>query len=140
MRLNDKNITSKRKGTPGFEPGTSRSAVECSTTELYPLTTKGNCNRYLPLVVLLLFPYERMCFVELAVLIGSSIDRSIHYNFLKTTQKPNGNRKVIIIKTSIGVELRHTTSPSKLSRDRIVVSTLRCGRNNPGSNPGHGTF
>ena len=23
-------------------------------------------------------------------------------------------------------------------RDRIVVSTLRCGRNNPGSNPGHG--
>ena len=26
------------------------------------------------------------------------------------------------------------------SRDRIVVSTLRCGRNNPGSNPGHGTY
>ena len=25
-------------------------------------------------------------------------------------------------------------------RDRIVVSTLRCGRNNPGSNPGHGTY
>ena len=25
-------------------------------------------------------------------------------------------------------------------RDRIVVSTLRCGRNNPGSNPGHGTW
>ena len=24
------------KGTPGFEPGTSRTAVECSTTELYP--------------------------------------------------------------------------------------------------------
>ncbi|KAK9969789.1 hypothetical protein ABG768_027936, partial [Culter alburnus] len=23
-------------------------------------------------------------------------------------------------------------------RDRIVVSTLRCGRSNPGSNPGHG--
>ena len=22
--------------TPGFEPGTSRSAVECSTTEIYP--------------------------------------------------------------------------------------------------------
>ena len=26
------------------------------------------------------------------------------------------------------------------SRDRTVVSTLRCGRNNQGSNPGHGTF
>ena len=24
------------KGTPGFEPGTSRTAAECSTTELYP--------------------------------------------------------------------------------------------------------
>ena len=27
----------REKGAPGFEPGTSRSAVECSTTELYPL-------------------------------------------------------------------------------------------------------
>ena len=27
----------KIKGTPGFEPGTSRTAAECSTTELYPL-------------------------------------------------------------------------------------------------------
>ncbi len=26
------------------------------------------------------------------------------------------------------------------SHDRIVVSTLRCGRNNPGSNPGHVIF
>ena len=25
-----------------------------------------------------------------------------------------------------------------VGRDRIRVSTLRCGRNNPGSNPGHG--
>ena len=29
-------INKKSQGTPGFEPGTSRSAVECSTTELYP--------------------------------------------------------------------------------------------------------
>ena len=28
----------KWQGAPGFEPGTSRSAVECSTTELYPHT------------------------------------------------------------------------------------------------------
>ena len=26
------------------------------------------------------------------------------------------------------------------SRDRLVVRTLRCGRSNPGSNPGHGNF
>ena len=25
-----------------------------------------------------------------------------------------------------------------VSRDRLVVRTLRCGRSNPGSNPGHG--
>ena len=29
-------ISEKSKGTPGIEPGTSRSAVECSTPELYP--------------------------------------------------------------------------------------------------------
>ena len=27
---------------------------------------------------------------------------------------------------------------SPVSRDRLVVRTLRCGRSNPGSNPGHG--
>ena len=27
-----------------------------------------------------------------------------------------------------------------VSRDRLVVRTLRCGRSNPGSNPGHGNF
>ena len=32
---------------------------------------------------------------------------------------------------------RHTSRAQR--RDRIVVSTLRCGRNNPGSNPGHGS-
>ena len=26
------------------------------------------------------------------------------------------------------------------SRDRLEVRTLRCGRNNPGSNPGHGSI
>ena len=28
--------------------------------------------------------------------------------------------------------------PLLTSRDSLVVRTLRCGRNNPGSNPGHG--
>ena len=33
-----------------------------------------------------------------------------------------------------------SSSPTKssVSRDRLVVRTLRCGRSNPGSNPGHG--
>lgn len=31
-----------------------------------------------------------------------------------------------------------TTVEPVARRDRIVVSTLRCGRSNPGSNPGHG--
>ena len=29
--------------------------------------------------------------------------------------------------------------PCVSSRDRLVVRTLRCGRSNPGSNPGHGS-
>ena len=33
----------------------------------------------------------------------------------------------------------HTTT-SICGRDRLVVRTLRCGRSNPGSNPGHGIF
>ena len=32
-----KRLKSQKQGTPGIEPGTSRSAVECSTPELYPL-------------------------------------------------------------------------------------------------------
>ena len=35
-------------------------------------------------------------------------------------------------------KIHHTFILSSHSRDRIVVSTLRCGRSNPGSNPGHG--
>ena len=31
-----------------------------------------------------------------------------------------------------------SSSPSSVSRDSLVVRTLRCGRKNPGSNPGHG--
>ena len=33
-------MSGKKKGAPGIEPGTSRSAVECSTTELYSLAAK----------------------------------------------------------------------------------------------------
>ena len=32
----------------------------------------------------------------------------------------------------------HLSTKSLVSRDRLVVRTLRCGRSNPGSNPGHG--
>ena len=35
----------------------------------------------------------------------------------------------------VGVSMRSNST----SRDRLVVRTLRCGRSNPGSNPGHGS-
>ena len=35
-------------------------------------------------------------------------------------------------------QIGQCTQASLVSRDRIVVSTSRCGRDNPGSNPGHG--
>ena len=38
------------------------------------------------------------------------------------------------------VEKRKFFPTTSDSRDRLVVRTLRCGRNNPGSNPGHGMF
>ena len=42
------------------------------------------------------------------------------------------------------LNFKQTAKPSNYkpspvnSRDRLVVRTLRCGRSNPGSNPGHG--
>ena len=37
------------------------------------------------------------------------------------------------------LRVRHSDlCQSLVSRDRLVVRTLRCGRSNPGSNPGHG--
>ena len=35
-------------------------------------------------------------------------------------------------------QIWHHRIKSSVSRDRLVVRTLRCGRSNPGSNPGHG--
>ena len=43
----------------------------------------------------------------------------------------------IVLLNSIQTFHGHNTI-SVLSRDRLVVRTLRCGRSNPGSNPGHG--
>ena len=42
-------IFQQHQGAPGFEPGTSRSAVECSTTELHPLTWPQNYLNYFPI-------------------------------------------------------------------------------------------
>ena len=39
---------------------------------------------------------------------------------------------------TVGKNLGTQNQGSVVGRDRIVVSTLRCGRSNPGSNPGHG--
>ncbi len=44
---------------------------------------------------------------------------------------------------SLSASDKHAAGPfcsrgTVVRRDRIVVSTLRCGRSNPGSNPGHG--
>ena len=38
---------------------------------------------------------------------------------------------------TICVKVTDSNKPP-VSRDRLVVRTLRCGRSNPGSNPGHG--
>ena len=43
------------------------------------------------------------------------------------------------LKDSGGCGTEYTEGYRKC-RDRLVVRTLRCGRSNPGSNPGHGIF
>ena len=60
------------------------------------------------------------------------ISQSIIFGSVKHSGKPSLTRAA-----THGV-ITTKTSWLLASRDRIVVSTLRCGRNNPGSNPGHG--
>ena len=40
--------------------------------------------------------------------------------------------------TSVSIKRAMLTGTDVSCRDRLEVRTLRCGRNNPGSNPGHG--
>ncbi len=50
-------------------------------------------------------------------------------------------RKLLHVKTCTCIKAQfhlQNSPPPVARRDRIVVSTLRCGRSNPGSNPGHG--
>ena len=51
---------------------------------------------------------------------------------------PIGEWHLPDIKSFILPTLCATQFISLASRDRLVVRTLRCGRSNPGSNPGHG--
>jgi hypothetical protein len=60
------------------------------------------------------------------------------YGSVFTSSRFKGQRSV---KQAPGPALRALTEPKvNTSRDRLVVRTLRCGRSNPGSNPGHGMF
>ena len=56
----------------------------------------------------------------------------------------NTTAQAVLVPTNTGYPLRfnvlsESNLPSIASRDRLVVRTLRCGRSNPGSNPGHGS-
>ncbi|KAL1254262.1 hypothetical protein QQF64_016491 [Cirrhinus molitorella] len=69
------------------------------------------------------------------------------------TRNPLGSPRAarICARAPLPTESRHAAGPFCVRtagtasrepvarRDRIVVSTLRCGRSNPGSNPGHGS-
>ena len=47
-------------------------------------------------------------------------------------------KRLFILQAWFFMELTMKQTAWQSSRDRIVVSTSRCGRDNPGSNPGHG--
>ena len=55
------------------------------------------------------------------------LSECINLTLTHTTHRPYSTRTFLT-----------QTLNSVLSRDRLVVRTLRCGRSNPGSNPGHG--
>ena len=81
--------------------------------------------------------------------------RTKAYNTCKRSHQNRG-RIIIILLLSLGVviaRIRKESSRSKFeirinytqiyfstSRNSLVVRTPRCGRGNPGSNPGYGTF
>ena len=43
-----------------------------------------------------------------------------------------------LFQSQTGKFMKRPETSWRNGRDRIVVSTSRCGRENPGSNPGHG--
>ena len=87
---------------------------------------------------------------------ATSSTEEVEYNFYTVDVKWPGQKKILVpgcntkrsrylvcpswptfpIDVNIMVNVRHASVPS---RDRLVVRTLRCGRSNPGSNPGHGS-
>lgn len=73
----------------------------------------------------------------------------IFFNFMKweniyfigVLSPASKNKSYALVYTCILIELFHDLpldASCQFGRDRIVVSTSRCGRDNPGSNPGHG--
>ena len=81
-----------------------------------------------------LFHFKVLCYwhriYKEKPLYSLTVMRSLRVN----SQQINDRWSLLKIKTS------EFLSQSHLRRDRLVVRTLRCGRSNPGSNPGQGTF
>ena len=80
-----------------------------------------------------LFHFKVLCYwhkiYKEKPLYSLTVMRSLGVN----SQQINDGWSLLKIKTS------EFLSQSHRRRDRLVVRTLRCGRSNPGSNPGHGT-
>ena len=80
-----------------------------------------------------LFHFKVLCYwhkiYKEKPLYSLTVMRSLRVN----SQQINDGWSLLKIKTN------EFLSQSHLRRDRLVVRTLRCGRSNPGSNPGHGT-
>ena len=106
---------------PGIEPGTFRVLGGCDnhyTTETELRSEAGETARLLQAGIL--------CHKQ-SLATGQDLD---------IWSIPHGNG----LKRGLS-GLKQTFPKLCLSgRDRLVVRTLRCGRSNPGSNPGHGIF
>ena len=80
-----------------------------------------------------LFHFKVLCYwhkiYKEKPLYSLTVMRSLRVN----SQQINDGWSLLKIKTNEFLSQFHRR------RDRLVVRTLRCGRSNPGSNPGHGT-
>ena len=106
---------------PGIEPGTFRVLGGCDnhyTTETELRSEAGETARLLQAGIL--------CHKQ-SLVTGQDLD-------IWSIPHENGLKRGLS-------GLKQTLLQLCLSgRDRLVVRTLRCGRSNPGSNPGHGIF
>ena len=105
--------------SPGIEPGTFCVLDRCDNRYTTKTRQQSTCCR------------DRQSSQPLFVGRSVVVNKACLPRCIQTWKHPN---------VTPGSYCQPVTVTSQSGRDRLVVRTLRCGRSNPGSNPGHGIF